>query len=318
MSIQFAILGILSCYPQTGYDVKKIMQDSPFMYWSGNNNQIYKVLLELHQEGYVRSETIQPEHGPSKKIYTVTQEGMKELKRWALSLPEAPQRRSAFLMQLAWAGQLKSEEILRLLEQYEQDISGHIAMIEGQSRNGLFRPDRTPREAAIWDLIQDNVLGAYRAEAVWAAKAKETIGGFPDPPESGEGSAADAMKRGNKMQYQLIEKDNRSYILLCGEGKTIQAERDALDLLSICMENDTNRLLLCSERISDEFLRLSTGIAGAVLQKFTQYNVQAAAVIDPSRIKGKFRDFLAESNNGPTFRAYTDYDAAEAWLLGKP
>ncbi len=47
MQIDYAILGLLSWKPLTGYDVKRVMQDSPFLYWSGNNNQIYKALTKL-------------------------------------------------------------------------------------------------------------------------------------------------------------------------------------------------------------------------------------------------------------------------------
>ena len=35
MMIDHAILGLLSWKPLTGYDVKRVMQDSPFLYWSG-------------------------------------------------------------------------------------------------------------------------------------------------------------------------------------------------------------------------------------------------------------------------------------------
>ena len=56
VSIKHAILGILSFKPLTGYDIKKIIQESSFMYWSGNNNQVYKALLELHDKGFVTNE----------------------------------------------------------------------------------------------------------------------------------------------------------------------------------------------------------------------------------------------------------------------
>ncbi len=56
MSINHAILGILSCRSVTGYDLKKIIQESPFMPWSGNNNQIYKALVEILEEGFVTHE----------------------------------------------------------------------------------------------------------------------------------------------------------------------------------------------------------------------------------------------------------------------
>ena len=51
MDIQNALLSMLSVKPMTGYDLKKAMQESAYMHWSGNNNQIYKALLALQEEG---------------------------------------------------------------------------------------------------------------------------------------------------------------------------------------------------------------------------------------------------------------------------
>ncbi|HML36290.1 MAG TPA: DUF4180 domain-containing protein [Bacillota bacterium] len=118
------------------------------------------------------------------------------------------------------------------------------------------------------------------------------------------------------MDYQVIERNDQKYIQLNREGNPIQAERDALDLLSVCAEYGTNLLLIPGERLSDEFLRLSTGIAGAVLQKFAQYGVKAAVLLDQDNVTGRFRDLLVESNRGNAFRTYTDLSKAEAWLTG--
>lgn len=117
------------------------------------------------------------------------------------------------------------------------------------------------------------------------------------------------------MGYQIVEKNNQKYIKLNHAGNLIQTERDALELLSVCTEHETNLLLIPEESLSDEFLCLSTGIAGAVLQKFAQYGIQAAAVLDKSRTKGRFREFLTESNRGNAFRAYESFQEAESWLL---
>ena len=51
VTIDYTILGMLSWKPMTGYDMKRMMQDSPVMYWSGNNNQIYKALVQLLDMG---------------------------------------------------------------------------------------------------------------------------------------------------------------------------------------------------------------------------------------------------------------------------
>ena len=85
LDIQNALLSLLSVKPMTGYDLKKVMQESAYMHWSGNNNQIYKALLALQEEGLAVCETRLQEGAPSKKVYTVTQEGRGVLKSWLRS-----------------------------------------------------------------------------------------------------------------------------------------------------------------------------------------------------------------------------------------
>ncbi len=316
MSINHAILGMLSYKSLTGYDLKKIMQDSPFMYWSGNNNQIYKVLVELHGEGYVTNETLHRDSAPSKKVYTITAAGLAELKRWVMSYPEAPELRKSFLVQLAWTAQLKNSEVNYLLDQYEQELKGRLAILQKSRAADCFKPDRTPRETAVWDLLYDNIQSSCTGELDWVGKAKQVLLQFNDE-DYGTGPAGKDENGEKEMEYQLIHRNGQKYIELGREGRPVQEEQDAIELLTICMENDTNLLLIHGDRLSDKFLDLKTGVAGAILQKFVLYNIKTAVIINIDRIKGKFKDFLAESNQGSMFRTYSDYNEAEQWLVMK-
>ena len=103
MSIKHVILGFLSEAPLTGYDLKKKFSASDIFHWSGNNNQIYRALVELHQANLVTIEVEYQESKPPRKIYTVTGEGLAELRQWMLSTPELPQFRNTMLMQLRWS-----------------------------------------------------------------------------------------------------------------------------------------------------------------------------------------------------------------------
>lgn len=318
MSINHAILGMLSYEPMTGYDLKKIMQESPFMYWSGNNNQIYKALVELLREGYVTSEIYHQDSSPSKKVYTITDDGLAELKRWTQFVPEAPEIKKLFLVQLAWTEQLSNKAIEKLLMSYEQEIKGKISIEQAKKQKEFFSPKRTPREAAIWDLIYENVLGSYSNELDWINKARQTLNQFNiGKYEDDMRSASLTMKEEGNMIYKVIEKSNQKYLLLESIGRPIQSEQDGIELISICAQNGTNLLLIEGERLSEDFIRLRTGIAGAVLQKFSMYNIKAVVVLDENKIKGKFKEFLSESNSGSMFRAYTNFSDAENWLLGQ-
>ena len=77
MSLNHVILGLLNREPLTGYEIKKILQSTPFMYWSGNNNQVYKAFAELLDEGFVTKEVQHQQGLPTKNIYTITEEGQK-------------------------------------------------------------------------------------------------------------------------------------------------------------------------------------------------------------------------------------------------
>ena len=149
MTIKYAILGFLSLQPLSGYDLKKKFQDSLTIHWSVNNNQIYRTLVSLHDEGLVTREVQQQEHYPARKVYSITESGLTALHRWVLTDPEAPQMRNNFLIQLTWADRLSPEELDRLLEQYEDEIQTQILFTActPNSRNSLPRP--AAREKAV-------------------------------------------------------------------------------------------------------------------------------------------------------------------------
>ncbi len=118
------------------------------------------------------------------------------------------------------------------------------------------------------------------------------------------------------MEYQVVETVNGKYVDCKG---VIRNEQDALDLVAACGENETNRLMLCAENLTEDFYRLSTGLAGAVLQKFVDYFVKAAAIL-PSELagRGRFGEMVLESNLGNQFRVFASRDEAERWLTGSP
>lgn len=188
MSIEYAILGLLSGRPMTGYEIKKLFAGSPVLYWSGNNNQIYTTLVRLHAAGLVSREIEPQEDKPARKIYTITPEGQAALKQWLLSEPSPPQLRNPFLIQLAWADQLAPGELETLLAQYEAEIQAQLTMLQAQARQRNLTPSgtprdayihpalaRTPREAVLWTMIQENWIAFYQHELDWLRKLRRQL-----------------------------------------------------------------------------------------------------------------------------------------------
>ncbi len=314
MSITHTILGMLNCKSSTGYDLKKIMQDTSFMPWSGNNNQIYKALLELDDNAFVNSELYPQDGSPTKKVYTITGAGLSELKKWVQSAPEMFEVKKPVLLQLAWADLLSDEELDELLGNYAQELRGQIFIEQTKVQSGFFNQGRTPRESDIWDLINQNIILSYQAELAWVDRAREILFRHRNQKKTAKSAP---IKEPEKMEYKIIEKNNQRYILLDLIGESVQTEEDAIWLFTVCIENQITRLLIQGERLSDDFLRLRTGIAGIALQKFSIYGIKAAVILDKERTRGKFKEFLAESNKGQVFRSFLTFEEAENWLLDK-
>ncbi|HEX2996337.1 MAG TPA: hypothetical protein VHP14_16040 [Anaerolineales bacterium] len=121
--------------------------------------------------------------------YRVTTEGQAELKTWLLSEPESPQLKNTFLAQLAWADQLSSEELNTLLDKYEAEVQMQVSMLQTQARQKNIEPSgkardayinaaqaRTPREAILWTMIQENWTSFYENELKWVRRLRKQLG----------------------------------------------------------------------------------------------------------------------------------------------
>ena len=176
MSIKHAILGFLSWTPLTGYELKKLFAESVTLYWSGNNNQIYRTLVELHKEHLVTLEVQHQADRPSRKLYTITDRGRAELRQWVLSTPALPQLRNPFFVQLAWADQLDSAALDGLLATYEEELRVQLLMLRTQERRKTVSPDRTPRETYLWGMIVEDFVSFHEHELNWVRKLRQTLG----------------------------------------------------------------------------------------------------------------------------------------------
>jgi PadR family transcriptional regulator, regulatory protein AphA len=175
MAIQYAILGLLSWKPSSGYDLKKVFEASPYLYWSGNNNQIYKALLQLQKDGLISYETIHQDGAPSKKIYSLTKKGTAELKQWIMTTAEAPEFKKPFLIQLAWSNMLNKDELITLLTNYEDEIESQLTLQKQKYDREKDWPNRSARETFLWNMVSVNLMSTYQSELDWVRKVRHQL-----------------------------------------------------------------------------------------------------------------------------------------------
>ncbi len=174
LSIKFVMLGFLNESPMTGYDLKKRFSDLDLFYWSGNSNQIYRKLVDLHEEGQVTVEVQQQESKPPRKIYTITEAGKTALREWLLGTPEIPQFRNALLMQLTWADQVDPAALEAMLAAYEDNLQAYLLMLGEQVRR-YSDQQKAETSVPLWNRIADHWLSFYQLELDWVHALRDEL-----------------------------------------------------------------------------------------------------------------------------------------------
>jgi len=79
----------------------------------------------------------------------------------------------------------------------------------------------------------------------------------------------------------------------------IDSEERALDLLGNLYYEGYEGIIIYEQNLPPAFFDLKTGMAGEILQKFTNYRMPLVIVGDYSKYTGKsLTDFIMESNKG--------------------
>jgi PadR family transcriptional regulator, regulatory protein AphA len=173
VSIKHVILGFLSESPLTGYDLKKKFSDSEILHWSGNNNQIYRTLVELHQAALVTIDVEYQENKPPRKVYTITEKGLAVLHEWLKSTPELPQFRSPLLAQLMWADHINRADLREMVSNYAAILLEHVLTLREHLRRARAQ-EQTEIEGFREQLLRHR-LSLYELELQWVAALQQSL-----------------------------------------------------------------------------------------------------------------------------------------------
>lgn len=98
-----------------------------------------------------------------------------------------------------------------------------------------------------------------------------------------------------KIEISII--NNYNIAEITADQIIIHFTQDVLDLMANIRYMGANRIIIHERNIIPDFFNLKTGIAGEILQKFSNYNMHLAIVGDFSKYPGNsLRDFIRESN----------------------
>ena len=117
------------------------------------------------------------------------------------------------------------------------------------------------------------------------------------------------------MEIKIIENGRSVLALLESDKIEINGAQDALDLIGNSSYRGASGVIIKKENLSPDFFDLKNGIAGEILQKFSNYRMQLAIVGDFSEYASKsLRDFIYESNKSGRINFVGSFEEAKEKL----
>ncbi len=177
MSLKFAILGLLSFKPQTGYEIKSNFNQAIRFLWNADQAQIYRTLANISKEGLVDFKTILQDDRPNKKVYELTTEGKDELYKWLTFPVQSKDQKNADLLQIFFSSWISDEEILRNLNRLHKEIKSSLeglSMLE--SRSELFvSTDKSSRAFYFYHMTLQLGIRTAQLNLEWINEAIDAI-----------------------------------------------------------------------------------------------------------------------------------------------
>lgn len=91
----------------------------------------------------------------------------------------------------------------------------------------------------------------------------------------------------------------------------ITSSGDMLDIIADAGYHDSGRIIIHEKSLHSDFFDLKTGLAGDILQKFSNYRLKLAIVGDFAEVRSiSLRDFIKESNRGRTVNFVNSFEEA--------
>ncbi len=99
-STPYAVLGMLSIAPMSGYDIRKESEQSIGYFWSESFGQIYPALRDLRAEGLIRRRPGKSNGNRERQVYEITERGREALEAWRAEPPRETPYRNELLLKL--------------------------------------------------------------------------------------------------------------------------------------------------------------------------------------------------------------------------
>ena len=130
MDVKTLCLGVLTMGEASGYEIKKVFEDSFSHFYVAGFGSIYPALAELTRQGAVTCSDIEQEKRPAKKVYRLTEKGRGVFCDTLANTYPNHRVRSDFMVLMAFSHLLSPERLAQVLATRLTDIEQQLQAAE--------------------------------------------------------------------------------------------------------------------------------------------------------------------------------------------
>lgn len=176
-TLEYAILGLLSLEPRSGYDLMQIFESTAIGNYSSSPGAIYPALGRLEQRGLVQGRVDDSRALRPKKVFRPTAEGDAALRGWlraGITKSDVQRRLDELLLRFAFHSLLDRHASRDFLDALARAIDGYLAELRKQRE--IFSDDDPPHGRMAFEFG----IEQYRLCARWARRTLRRFdGGTP-------------------------------------------------------------------------------------------------------------------------------------------
>jgi DNA-binding PadR family transcriptional regulator len=119
---EFAVLGLLSFGPRSGYELKNAAEAGVGYVWTAAKSHVYGVLPRLVEGGFATTRRVTQERRPDKQVYRITRKGQRAFQAWLEAPVEERGARSPFLLKVFFGGLMSKDALVAHIERKRSEV----------------------------------------------------------------------------------------------------------------------------------------------------------------------------------------------------
>ncbi len=130
----FAVLGLLSLKPMSGYDIKLFFERIGSHVWHESFGRIYPSLQELKAEGAIRRHKITPRGKRERITYAITPKGKEKLQNWLATPPRPTWIRNEFLLKFILAKNVSRPVVVGHIQSQKTQLQDQLNRVQSYQK----------------------------------------------------------------------------------------------------------------------------------------------------------------------------------------